>query len=99
MALIDAVDEALASTPHEGRDGATVALARFYAAAIDDVPDADMVATLRDLGPKLLAALEALNMSPRSRAAVKGAASGAAGTGNPLDQLRARREQRAAGAD
>lgn len=98
MSLSDALDGALAETDQDARDGATVALARFYAATIDAVPDSAMVETLRDLGPKLLAALEALNMSPRARAAVKGATSGGP-VGNPLDELRVRREHRGTGTD
>jgi hypothetical protein len=53
----------------------------------------ERTAILASLGPKLLAALEALELSPRSRAAlVKG---GARGHGpSPLDDLRARRAAR-----
>lgn len=96
MPLLDDVETALAVTPTEPRDGATVALVRYYAAAIDEGTRNGLtgaVDVLRELGPKLLAALEALQMSPRARAAlVKGDTSGPAA--NPLDQLRARRAAR-----
>jgi hypothetical protein len=97
MSLSDALNGALIETEQEPRDAAVVALARFYAATIDSVGDAVMVETLRDLGPKLLAALEALNMSPRARAAVKGAVTGGA-VANPLDELQRRRADRAGSA-
>jgi hypothetical protein len=92
MSLSQSVDAALAETEHEARDGGTVALARYYAAVIDSVPDADMIVTLRDLGPKLLAVLEALNMSPRARSAATRTPGPV--TANPLDELRARRAER-----
>ena len=43
-----------------------------------------------DLGPKLLAALEALQMSPRARSAVQRGGSDDKPSVNPLDQLAAR---------
>lgn len=49
-----------------------------------------------DLGPKLLAALDALILSPRARAAAKKAVSDAKPTGSPLDQLAERRAGRRA---
>ncbi len=54
-----------------------------------------------DLGPKLLAALEALRMTPRSRAQKWGGKDDRAATVNPLDQLAQRRAGlgRAAGVD
>ncbi len=102
------------------RDGATVALARRYAALIEEAEQvaqeldavrpedegtAAVVARLKakvdaqqvaaDLGPKLLAALAALGMSPQSRAATtKG---GVPGAGNPAGDALARlRAERAA---
>lgn len=47
-----------------------------------------------DLGPKLLAALEALQMSPRARAVVQKGGTGDKPSANPLDQLAARRAGR-----
>lgn len=48
-----------------------------------------------DLGPKLLAVLDALGLTPKARAATKQTPAGAAPRpANPLDQLRARRAQR-----
>lgn len=48
-----------------------------------------------DLGPKLLAALEALQMSPRARAmAHRGEVKDVPSTGNPLDQLAAARARK-----
>ena len=47
-----------------------------------------------DLGPKLLAALEALVLSPRARAAAKKAVSDARPAGSPLDQIAERRARR-----
>jgi hypothetical protein len=71
------------------QDAAAVALVRRYAATLDSYPD-----TLEDLGPKLLAALTALGMTPAGRG-VKGGGSGAGPVASKLDELRARRAQRA----
>jgi hypothetical protein len=49
-----------------------------------------------DLGPKLLAALEALILSPRARAAAKKAVSDVKPAGSPLDQIAERRARRRA---
>jgi len=47
-----------------------------------------------DLGPKLLATLDALGLTPRARAALtKGAGTGVQRDGSPLDELRARRHR------
>lgn len=64
-------------------DKATARLAALYASQIDQ--DAE---TLEALGPKLLAALEALGASPRARAAIR---KGPASPGGRLEQLRAAR--------
>jgi ABC-type tungstate transport system permease subunit len=71
-------------------DAAVVRLATGYAKALDD--DSGL---LDQLGPKLLATLTALGMTPAARAMAtgKGVGSGSTGTG-PLDELRARRAAR-----
>jgi len=80
--------DALTLTP---ADSGAVKLAHSYATAIDAADEpADM---LDRLGPKLLAALEALGATPRARAVRKGGAS--APVASKLDELRARREKRA----
>lgn len=73
------------------RDGAAVRLAQRYAAELDD-GDGD---TVDRLGPKLLAVLTALGMSPAGRG-VKGG-NGGDGVRSRLDELRERRERRGAG--
>lgn len=101
-----ALDDALHGLTIRPEDGATVALARRYAADLDDasVVAASLAKALRDLrgevalelydrfaalatriedttvlgllGPKLLAALMELGMTPRARAAVAGKGGG-----------------------
>lgn len=74
-------------------DEATVTLALGYATAIDRVPE-----QISKLGPQLLACLESLLMTPRSRAAVvKGASHDQPKRRSPLDELRERRDKRTAG--
>lgn len=77
----------------EKRDRATVELAMRYARAIDK--DASLLAKL---GPPLLAALEAMYMSPRVRTAVnKGSPSGpqpGSEATSRLDQLAERRTRK-----
>jgi hypothetical protein len=77
------VEAALAAHPVEARDAAAAELARTYARDIDAGGD------LTKLGPALLAALEALGLTPRARKAVK--SDGQQPAANPLDQLAARR--------
>lgn len=76
--------------PVTERDVATRELALFYARAID--ADAEMLETL---GPKLLATLDSLLLTPRARAAAlrKGAPDDP-NARSPLDELRARRARR-----
>ena len=99
MALVESVTAGLAELePLDVRDQAVADLALKYAAAIDD--DEGWKDRLRDplaeLGPKLLAALTSLQMTPAARsAAVKGAKTDAPKR-SPLDELRARREARKA---
>ena len=78
--LAQVVEEALAAQPVEPRDAAAAELALTYAREIDLGGD------LTKLGPPLLAALEALGLTPRARKAVKPDDKPA---GNPLDQLAA----------
>jgi len=83
--LTQVAADALAAAPIEPRDAATAELARTYARAIDRGAD------LTKVGPALLAALEALGMSPRARSAVRKAATDDKPSANPLDQLAERR--------
>jgi hypothetical protein len=91
MSLSDRVSEGLAELePLDARDRAVADLAVTYALAIDCDEDGKALA---DLGPKLLAALQQLGMTPSARkAAVKGAPEGE--KRSPLDELRARRAAR-----
>lgn len=124
-----AVGSALRAANVDRQDAATEALARRYAALIDDAQPAakyvkhldalrralvvleledrtevldhfDKIAealsahsVASDLGPKLLAALTALGMTPASRRAVMGGQN-AAPTRTGVDELRARRANR-----
>jgi hypothetical protein len=89
--MLSQVDAALAAHPVEPRDAAAAELARTYAAAIDEGAD------LSKVGPALLAALEALGLSPRARKAVK--TDGQQPAANPLDQLAAARSRKRRPAD
>lgn len=73
-------------------DNAAAQLAIHYAAALDAGDD------LTKIGPALLAALEALGMTPRAR---KSLVKGGDGDGptSPLDELRRKRAARTAGPD
>lgn len=91
--LAYAVRDALGDLETVPKDGGAVRLALVYAEAIDVDP-----AQLAKLGPGLLAVLEALGMSPRSRASILG--KGVAGSAPPrsrLDELRERRRARVDG--
>lgn len=88
MPLAEIVAESMRREQPEPRDAGTAALALTYATAIDEGGD------LTRLGPLLLAALEALLMSPRARAAVKKAVTSDKPSANPLDDLAARRRAR-----
>jgi hypothetical protein len=73
-------------------DQAAAELALTYAEAIDDGEPAEK------LGPPLLSALESLGMTPRGRKALaKGGAEDGQQPRSPLDELRAKRQQRTAG--
>lgn len=90
VSMHEAVKKALAFEPPAEQDLAVAALALQYASEIDS-GEAD----LAKIGPPLLAALEALQMSPRARAIARkgGAQPNGAGTGK-LDELRARRARK-----
>ena len=97
MALVESVTAGLAELePLDVRDRAIADLALKYAAAIDD--DEGWKDRLRDplaeLGPKLLAALTSLQMTPAARSAVVKGAKADAPKRSPLDELRAKREAR-----
>jgi hypothetical protein len=113
-----ALSAALKAAPPEPRDNATVALAKRYAALMDDVErtaaelaelraddesTAAALARLRarvdgyavaaELGPKLLAALAALGLTPAARAVAKGGAPGGTQQSGPADALARLRER------
>ena len=116
--IAQAVTAALEDACVLDRDAAAVALAKRYAALLDDAerlaemaalvePETDTQArklasleiavdaqsVTSDLGPKLLAVLTALGMTPAGRG-VKGGAQGAGTPGSSkFDELRARRER------
>lgn len=90
MSLHDSVTASLEALELDPRDGAARDLAALYAREIDGDPD-----QLDALGPKLLAVLESLGMTPRARTAATKGAPGVAV--NPLDQLQRRRAERTAG--
>lgn len=83
-----AVRTAAATLPLAPADVAAVELAAAYAAAIDQGVSPVTA------GPALLAALEALGMTPRSRAALMKGATGEPQQRNPLDELREQRRKR-----
>lgn len=83
-----AVGAAISAAPGDTRDIAAQQLTRTYAQAIDDDPD-----QLADLGPKLLAALAALGLTPAARGTAKGGQD-AQPVLSKLDELRARRQRR-----
>lgn len=82
----DAVRKAAAAV--EGVDLAAVELAATYAVHIDTGGDVEKT------GPLLLAALESLLMTPKSRAATAKGGDRDSKPDNPLDQLRAKRRAR-----
>jgi hypothetical protein len=70
------------------QDAAVAALALTYARRIDEGED------LTKLGPSLLGALEALQMSPRARAAAQKGMTNGRPTDSRLDELRKRRARK-----
>lgn len=84
---------ALADVIVESKDHATVALAYLYADTLDGDPD-----QAEKVGPKFLAALEALLLTPRARAAaMRGVNDDQRKQLSPLDELKAKRAARGAG--
>lgn len=90
MGVGSAFEVALLAVDRDDSDAATIELARTYCFEID--ADADLLAAL---GPKLLACLTELLMTPKARAAVAKGGDDAPHT-SPVDELRARRRQRGA---
>jgi len=98
MALVDSVKAGLAELePLDVRDRAAADLAIKYAQGIEEPFDwgDKQRDPLAELGPKLLAALTALGMTPASRKGIA-AAVPAEKPANPLDELRQRRAARQA---
>jgi hypothetical protein len=122
LSIVYELNRALIVSEPKDLDSAAVALAKRYAAAIEDAAkiadaaaliepaDVDQLKAIQalqrrveaqtvlgELGPKLLAALVELGMTPRSRAAAsgKGGGPGDGDKRSPLDELRKRREERA----
>lgn len=101
MALVDSVRRGLAELGEiDPRDQAAADLALAYAAGIDDPQDwGDRQRDpLAELGPKLLAALAALGMTPAARKGITTPAGPEVVRRSPLDELREKRAARGAGA-
>jgi hypothetical protein len=107
MTLRNRVDEALQAVELQPSDVAAVALARRYADEIDRWeqhsadPEYEGGNGLKEYGPKLLQALDALGLTPKARRAAtrpEGGTGGGASKRNPLDEVRAQRERRITGA-
>ena len=99
MTLYSSVLSGLAELePLDARDQAVADLALLYARGIDDSGEwADKQRDpLAELGPKLLACLVQLQMTPGAREKVKADLGDQGGKVNPLDELRARRRERGA---
>lgn len=90
--ISQALTEALESAQLQVRDLGAVALAGRYAVLLDQSADDPKV--LAELGPKLLAVLTALGLTPAGRG-VKEGSGDSAPVVSKLDELRARREARA----
>lgn len=89
-----ALTRALKDIERRPSDAAVIALARHYSRLLDaDAQDAELATAV---GPKFLATLDHLMMTPKARAStLKGAGEGG-NVSNPVDELRARRAKRLA---
>jgi hypothetical protein len=85
--LAPAVERTLGELRLGTVDDAVATLAQAYAAAIDTDPEGD---ALEDLGPKLLATLQALQATPAARSRLRPQGGGDAGQ-NRLQALRSAR--------
>lgn len=90
MSLFQSVERSLNSATLLPADEGVRELALTYAKSIDEGGDLDK------LGARLLAALDALGLTPRARAAILKGANDERPDGHvsPLDELRKRREDR-----
>lgn len=88
MPLAESITKAVAGLELTAADQGAAALAVRYAQELDAGGELDKV------GPLLLAVLESLLMTPRSRAAAVKGGTGVSPPRSPLDELRARREYR-----
>src|SRR6266545_371031 len=92
--ILSAVRQSLPSVRTRPEDKAAERLAERYAAALDSAEDPE--AALEKLGPKLLACLAELGMTPKARyAVVKGGPADGSTRRSALDELRAKRAARA----
>lgn len=93
LGLAEALDElqvaaAIADEASESGDDRAMHAFRKVAAAV-------AVATILDkLGPKFLASLDALLLTPKAKAAISGRLEGAARPKSPLDEIRERNDSR-----
>jgi hypothetical protein len=88
--LAEVVEASVRALDLKPQDAGAAALAVTYARRIDEGDDP------KAAGPLLLAALEALLMTPRARAALLKGGTDERRDASPLDELRIRREQRGA---
>lgn len=90
MSVLTALEASLEAAPPAARDAAAVELARTLAELVDARGD--------DVGPhaaKLLTVLDALHLTPRSRARLNGGKDDPP-EADPLDELKERRRKRRA---
>ena len=104
MSLADAVRAGLRELGElDPRDRACADLALLYAKRIDDTADGSFEEwgdkqrdPLAELGPKLLACLQQLGMTPAARKSVVSRETETVKPRSPLDELRAKRAERLA---